>query len=63
MEDVNYIARFRQGTGPMSMSAVDFYKDKKGRIICHSWAMGGESKKKVTTVPESIPGYRLIPNT
>jgi hypothetical protein len=54
-----YIAKFRQGSGPMCMNAIDYYW-KDGGIIRHSWAMGGSTKTQVYTVPEEIDGYRKI---
>ena len=54
-----YIKRFRQGDSPISMNAIDYYSEG-GVIIEHKWAMGGESKKEVKTVPENINGYTLI---
>lgn len=56
---MNYIARFRQGSGPMAMNAIDYYKEE-GKIIEHSWAMGGSSKKVVDSVPEEIKGYEKL---
>ena len=53
------IASFRQGSGPMAMNAIDFYETVDG-IIKHEWAMGGESKKIVNSVPEEIKGYEKI---
>ena len=56
----NLIAEFRQGSGFMAQNAIDYYQTDKG-ILKHSWAMGGESKKIVESVPKSIDGYeRLI---
>lgn len=54
-----YIAKFRQGSGSMAMNAIDYYKEE-GKIIKHSWAMGGSDKKEVDRVPEFIPGYELV---
>jgi hypothetical protein len=54
-----YLAKFRQGSGAMAMNATDFYREN-GKIIKHDWAMGGETKKEVATVPTNINGYRRI---
>lgn len=54
-----YLAKFRQGSGPMAMNAIDYYRED-GRIIKHHWAMGGETKKEVNIVPTNINGYRRI---
>jgi hypothetical protein len=51
-----YLAKFRQGSGPMAMNAIDYYMDN-GEIIEHKWAMGGGSKKIVESVPDKIDGY------
>ena len=56
---INYLAKFRQGSGPMAMNAIDFYMEG-GKIIKHSWAMGGSSKKTVKYVPGTIDGYTKI---
>ena len=56
---MKYIAEFRQGCGAMSMNAIDYYKEG-GKIIKHSWAMGGETKTEVDSVPESIEGYSKL---
>ena len=56
---INYLAKFRQGSGPMAMNAIDFYMED-GKIIRHSWAMGGSSKKTVKSVPDAIEGYTKI---
>lgn len=53
------VAEFRQGNGPMAMNAIDFYEDN-GKIIKHSWAMGGESRKEVSKIPAEIEGYRKL---
>lgn len=58
--NVIYLARFRQGHGSMLQNAIDFFKDNEGNIICHEWAMGGETKTKVSTVPKSIDGFIAI---
>jgi len=50
------IAQFRQGKGSMGQNAIDFYQTDKG-ILKHSWAMGGEDKVIVDSVPESIEGF------
>lgn len=56
----NLIAEFRQGSGSIAQNAIDYYQTDKG-ILKHSWAMGGESKNIVESMPESIEGYeRLI---
>lgn len=55
--DMKYLAKFRQGNGPINVNAIDYYINDKGEIIKHSWAMGGETKKVVDSVPESIAGY------
>ncbi len=57
---MEYIKQFRCGSGPMVQSAIDFYRNEKGEIIKHCWAMGGETKTIVDCVPESIDGYRLF---
>ena len=54
-----YFAKFRQGEGPMAMSAIDFYKEDN-QIIKHEWAMGGETKTKVKSVPDNIHGYTKL---
>lgn len=59
MSNKEYLARFRQGHGPMSMNAIDFYMDGSD-IIMHSWAMGGSSKKVVDCVPQWIEDYELL---
>jgi len=51
------LAQFRQGQGSMGQNAIDFYLDDDGKIIKHSWAMGGSSKSVVSSVPKSIDGY------
>ena len=43
----------------MAMNAIDFYMEG-GKIIKHSWAMGGSSKKTVKYVPGTIDGYTKI---
>jgi hypothetical protein len=55
----DYIKKFRQGSGCIGMNAIDYYKEK-GKIIKHSWAMGGSSKEEVDSVPLEIDGYRVI---
>lgn len=59
MKDVEYLARFRQGSGAIAMNAIDYYKEK-GAIVKHEWAMGGETKQKVDCVPTKIDGYKRI---
>jgi hypothetical protein len=54
-----YLAKFRQGSGPMALNAVDYYEEN-GKIIKHMWAMGGETKKEVDRVPVHIKGYRRL---
>jgi len=56
VKDKDYIAKFRQGSGPMGMSAKDFYRDG-GKIIKHEWAMGGSIETVVDSVPDEIEGY------
>ena len=56
---MKYIKRFRQGSGVMAMNAIDYYI-KGGKIIEHSWANGGSSKKVVAAVPKAIKGYKAI---
>ena len=51
-----YLAEFRQGTGSLAQNAIDFYEED-GKIIKHSWAMGGGDTVVVDTVPASIDGY------
>ena len=55
-----YLARYRQGTGPMDSNFIDFYEDGND-IVMHSYAMGGESKTFVTQLPQWIEGYELLP--
>lgn len=43
----------------MSCNSIDFYREG-AKIIRHSYAMGGETKKRVKTVPNEIVGYRLL---
>lgn len=59
MTTKTYLAMFRQGSSPMAMNAVDFYRED-GKLIRHAWAMGGETKKEVNIVPASLPGYKKI---
>jgi len=59
MNDIQLLAAFRQGSGPMGMNAIDFYEDN-GKIIKHEWAMGGSSKKEVKKVPDKIEGYTQL---
>lgn len=54
------LAEFRQGSGSMGQNAIDFYLDERGKIIRHEWAMGGGIRTTVSTVPESINGYRKL---
>lgn len=54
-----YLAKFRQGSGPMAMNAVDFYREG-GKLIRHEWSMGGESKKEVHIVPTYLTEYKRI---
>jgi hypothetical protein len=56
----NYLAKFRQGNDPMSMNAIDYYISGDGSIIEHKWAMGGESRRVVESVPDNIDGYEKI---
>ena len=51
------LAEFRSGSGSMGQNAIDFYLNSKGQVIQHSWAMGGESKRVVKSVPMEIDGY------
>lgn len=51
-----YIACFRQGRGVLAMNAIDYYREN-GKIIRHSWEMGGEDFSQVENVPENIEGY------
>ena len=51
--------KFRQGSGPMAINAIDYYM-KDGKIIEHKWGMGGSSKKVVDKFPSKIDGYELI---
>ena len=51
-----YLAKFRNGSGSLGMNAIDFYREN-GNLIKHEWAMGGETKKRVDTVPNQIDGY------
>lgn len=57
---IEYLAKFRQGSGAMGQNAIDFYKDEDGNFIKHSWAMGGESKDIVKSVPVEIDGYIAV---
>lgn len=59
---MEYLEKFRQGIGSMAMNAIDYYHER-GRIIKHSWAMGGESHQTVSSVPAKIEGYEKIPLT
>jgi hypothetical protein len=54
-----YLAKFRQGSGPLAMNAIDFYRED-GVIIEHSWAMGGETKIITTSVPDIIEGFERV---
>ena len=53
------ISEFRQSYGSLCQNAIDFYQTDKG-ILRHSWAMGGEDKVIVKSVPKSIKGYRKL---
>ena len=55
-DDKDYIAKFRQGSGAMGMSAIDFYR-VNGAIVRYHWSMGGGEKSIVDTVPDEIEGY------
>jgi hypothetical protein len=59
-DDKKYLAKFRQGNNPMSMNAIDYYIDDSGNIIKHAWAMGGETRTVVESVPDKIDGYERI---
>lgn len=54
-----YLARFRSGTGAMGSKFIDFY-ECKGEIIRHRHEMGGQDKRIVKSIPDSIDGYRKI---
>jgi len=43
----------------MGQDAIDYYYED-GKIIRHQWANGGETRKTVTKVPQSIKGYSDI---
>lgn len=43
----------------MDSNFIDYSKDGNS-IIKHEWAMGGETKSKVKSVPSSISGYRKL---
>ena len=57
---MKYLARFRQGSGPMGQNAIDFYLNSKGKIVKHCWAMGGSKKSIASKVPKSIKGYERL---
>lgn len=43
----------------MGQNNIDFYRED-GKIIRHEWAMGGETKKMVNSVPLAIVGYTRV---
>lgn len=54
------IATFRKGTTPMDSDFIE-YRKEGDLIIKKQWGMGGQSRKEVETIPESIDGYvRLV---
>ncbi len=57
-EPRQYISRFRSGSRAMGGNAIDYFRCE-GKIIEHSWGMGGQSFKRVNLAPKSIEGYVL----
>lgn len=54
-----YLARFRSGGSAMDSNFIDFYETKDG-IVRHHYGMGGQDKKIVKSIPDSIDGYSKI---
>lgn len=44
----------------MAVNAIDFYTNPDGGFIKHEWAMGGQSTFVVPSVPDVLPGYKLL---
>jgi hypothetical protein len=60
LDPSNLVASFRQGSSAMAVNAIDFYTNPDGGFIKHEWAMGGQSTFVVPSVPDVLPGYKLL---
>lgn len=46
----------RSGRGPMNINANDLYVSADGRLIVHSFGMGGESFAVLMQFGDTVPG-------
>jgi len=56
IKSVDYLAKFRAENGAMATNAIDYYQIGD-EIIKHEWGIGGETKRRVYSVPNEIEGY------